>query len=285
MLAILRTHTPRRAPDFESGASASSATSARGADRSRAHRMTFRARPAYSRNHLGCGCLCLGRKPPARSQRRRPARQRCSCVAIAFWLIVNLIKTPGDFFEVTAIGSDERLRLRARRARLHARLRDPRADQLRPRRRVHARRHVHDHLRHALLRPPPRPGAGARPRHLRDARPDDGHLRRAERDDRVLRLPAAPIGAATCAADHRDRRQLHHRERRARGLGPGVRDRARRAAALRRLQHRLVRLPVEQADRGDHHRPGAARARLSDPAARGRARRCARPPRTRTRAR
>ena len=44
----------------------------------------------------------------------------------------------------------ERCDLRARRARLLARLRHPRADQLRPRRRVHARRHARRHDGHEL---------------------------------------------------------------------------------------------------------------------------------------
>ena len=70
---------------------------------------------------------------------------------------------------------------------------------------------------------------------------------------------------STCAADHGDRRQLHHRERRARRLGTGVRDRARRPSTQRRLQHRGLRLPVEQVHRGDHHRARAARPHVPGP--------------------
>ena len=102
-------------------------------------------------------------------------------------------------------------RLRADRARLHARLRRPQAPQLRPRRRLHGR------LVHRLRRPagarrhgePGRAGlAAAHPDHARR----DGRLRGARRRDRALRLPAAARRAAHRAADQRARRLVLPRE-------------------------------------------------------------------------
>ena len=69
---------------------------------------------------------------------------------VVVWLVVNLVKTPSRLLRGLPDRDHERLHLRPRRARLHARLRDPRADQLRPRRRLHARRHVRRHLRDRL---------------------------------------------------------------------------------------------------------------------------------------
>ena len=79
-------------------------------------------------------------------------------LAAAALLLKNLASLPSRLLRGDADRAHDRLRLRARRARLHARLRDPRADQLRPRRRVHARRDVHDHDRDALLRSASRSG-------------------------------------------------------------------------------------------------------------------------------
>ena len=121
----------------------------------------------------------------------------------------------------------QRVRLRARRARLHARLRHPRADQLRPRRRVHARRHVLDLLRRPFLQPACRPGHRDRPDRRRRPCALDGLLRPDQRDDRVRRLPAATRGAATGAADHRDRDELHRAEHRPHLLGAELRHRRR----------------------------------------------------------
>src|SRR5581483_8225748 len=171
-----------------------------------------------------------------------------------------------------------RLHVRADRARLHARLRHPRADQLRARRRVHARRHVHDHLRDALLQPAPGAGLGDRADRLRDAAAVDARVWCDQRDDRVHRLPAAAERAATCAADHRDRRELHHRGRRPRMEGPELHLVAGRLSALRGVHRRRCLLRVEQADRRRHHRAGADRADVShpeDPPGQGDARRCA----------
>ena len=74
------------------------------------------------------------------------------------------------------------------------------------------------------------------------------------------------------------------RTSRSRGKGPNYVIAPRRAAARRRLQHRHVDYHVEQADRRDHHRARAARRSCGSSRRRGRARRCARPHRTRTRA-
>ena len=90
----------------------------------------------------------------------------------------------------------------ADRARLHAGLRDHRADQLRPRRGLHARlargrrrsTHVRPHAATGDRRP------GARPRG--DPGAGDARQRLAQRDDRAGGLPAAASGAQARAADH-----------------------------------------------------------------------------------
>ena len=79
--------------------------------------------------------------------------------------------------------ADDREHLCARRTRIHARLRNPRADQLRSRRRVHARWDVRGDLRNRV-RAEGRRG-GARPPRDRDPPDRDGDLRSAERRDRL----------------------------------------------------------------------------------------------------
>ena len=57
---------------------------------------------------------------------------------VVLWLVVNFVKAPPEFVNVGLDRAHAGLDLRCRRARLHARLRDSPADQLRPRRRVRA---------------------------------------------------------------------------------------------------------------------------------------------------
>ena len=111
---------------------------------------------------------------------------------------------------------DDRRDLRPGRARLHDGLRDHRAHQLRPRRRVHGRRlrvAVRAHQR-------PRPDGLGRPastqivfvlvdRRSPSTMPSIGLL---GVDDRAVRLPAAAQRAAPRPADHRDRRVVHPAE-------------------------------------------------------------------------
>ena len=122
-------------------------------------------------------------------------------------------------------GALERRHLGADRDRLHARLRDHRADQLRPRRRlhdglVHGRRAVgraRDHGHHGAARPGFRTGA--------DADPHDAHSGVAERPDRARRLPAAAQRSEARAADHGRRLLVRAAERRpaVAGRQPGLR--------------------------------------------------------------
>ena len=122
----------------------------------------------------------------------------------------------------------ERHDLGADRARVHARLRHHRADQLRP------RRGLHDRLVRRRCR------SGDARRH-RAARASSCSIlgscsscsslamvgsRRAQRDDRAGRLPAAAQRAQAGAADHRDRDALHPAERRP-AVAPDARPRAR----------------------------------------------------------
>ena len=109
----------------------------------------------------------------------------------------------------------QRRDLGADRDRVHPRLRDHRADQLRPRRRVHdrllhRRRPVGDARARAHHRCP---GAGRRP--ARDADHRDARDGVAERPDRAGRLPAAAERAQARVADHGGRLLVHPAERRA----------------------------------------------------------------------
>ena len=132
-------------------------------------------------------------------------------------------------------GPVQRDDLGADRARLHARLRHHRADQLRPRRGVHDRLvRVGVDLDHARRHGPVRdprldPGDPRRPRD-RDARERD-----AQHDDRARGLPAAAQRAEARAADHRDRHELHPAERR-----PAVAPDAGRRARPDRLPEGLL---------------------------------------------
>ena len=164
-------------------------------------------------------------------------------------LLILLINGPRPDAQQRRRRALDRLGLGADRARLHARLRHHRADQLRPRRGLHDRlvhlglalRDARDHREHKRDRADLR--AAARARDL------DGRLRRAQRDDRARRLPAAAQRAQAGAADHRDRDVLHPAERRpalapdarlAAGPDPlaaaGVRHRRRHVRALRHLR-------------------------------------------------
>ena len=186
--------------------------------------------------------------------------------------------------------ADERRALRPRRARLHARLRHPRADQLRPRRRLHDRRDGHGDRRAQHVQPAGGPGSrDARSGDPRRAPPRDGRLRFPERDDRARRVQATSARSAPCAAHHGDRGVVHPPERRPdlEGLRAG-RDAA-VAPGRRDLHGRdlpgLRRLHVEPPLPDPHNRAGPRRPRLARRATRGAGRRCAPPRRTRTRRR
>ena len=205
--------------------------------------------------------LGLRRGPPA-----RPSAAGCSGTSI---------DRPSRFIEVGADRAHERRDLRARRARLHARLRHHRADQLRPRRHVHAR-HVRDAVdrRRGRFQIPLYPttlvlgiplgtaavavvarAAGVHGRH--GARPLDAALHGHQRDHRALRLQAAAQPAAPRAADHRDRLLVHPPEHRAHleGREPASRcptssrterlhDARRRVRLERRSSWSLVTIPL-----------------------------------------
>src|SRR3954447_25034069 len=103
----------------------------------------------------------------------------------------------------------ERHDLGAHRARLHARLRHHRADQLRPRRGLHDRLvRVGLDLGHAR-----RDRRDRADPHRRGHHPRVGHRdavqRDAQHDDRARRVPAAAHRPQARAADHRDRHELH----------------------------------------------------------------------------
>ena len=67
-------------------------------------------------------------------------RPRRSSRCVVVWLVVNFVKEPAEFINIALIGLTNGAIYGARRARLHARLRHPAADQLRARRRLRARR-------------------------------------------------------------------------------------------------------------------------------------------------
>ena len=151
----IRTHTSRRTMDFESIASASCATAA-GATNCRDGRCRP---PSISRNNPFQ--LAAPRGDPDRrrdacracaastARRRSRSSRSCSSRSSPSGCSSTWSKAPSALLRpVHLIGLTPGLRLRARRARLLARLRHPRADQLRPRRRLHARR---DDLGHRSL--------------------------------------------------------------------------------------------------------------------------------------
>ena len=205
---------------------------------------------------------------------------------VILWLVVNFFKGPARVHQRRPDRADERRDLRRRRARLHARLRDPAADQLRPRRRVRALRALRQHAdrlrarsRHRLERP-----RDHRRDALRAARRDD-RVRGLQRHDRARRLQAAPARAAPRAADHRGRHVVHRPEHRARVLRRRLPLGARLHPADGRDRDRRRVVPVEQARRDPHHRaaPSASSrgsfGRRSRGRPCGRSRRTARPPR------
>ena len=144
----------------------------------------------------------------------------------------------------------ERRAVRADRARLHARLRHHRADQLRPRRPVHARhalRGVHRHRRcSASDRPGPASPAGSSS--WSRWSPAWPSARGINVDDRVLRLPPAAPGAQAGAAHHRGRHELHPAVRRPRrgtarsrrAAGRACCRRARSTSAASRIEHKFL---------------------------------------------
>src|SRR5712691_7052606 len=153
------------------------------------------------------------------------------------------------------------LGLRADRTRLHARLRDPAADQLRPRRRLCAQRPVLDHD-HSFRSGPQRDHVGAWNHRgarvgARDRRSVRGHR---EYDHRVRRLsPTAPGTTARCA-DHGRRHVVHRPERLAGGLRRELPQPAAADPGIQRLQDRQRHVSMEPALRraGDHPGPAAA---------------------------
>ncbi len=109
--------------------------------------------------------------------------------------------------------SRERLALRAHRARLHARLRHHRADQLRPRRPVHAlRRLQRDDARE--LAPSHLVVSQGLGRLRADARRRDALRCSTQRPGRAARLPTSAERAEARATHHRRRHLLHLPEHR-----------------------------------------------------------------------
>ncbi len=129
---------------------------------------------------------------------------------VVVWLVVNFFKSPSQFFEVTLIGITNGCiyALVALGYTLVYGI-------------LELINFAHgdvfmlggmfsDHVR-VLVRDPGGPGralAARRP----DPHPVCASLRNRQRDDRARRLPAAQTRAATRAADHRDRGQLHPRD-------------------------------------------------------------------------
>ncbi len=161
------------------------------------------------------------------THRRRPSEYvipviGLSLVAIVLvWLGYNLVPRTRAVVPRLPDRGDERRALRSRRARLHACVRHSRADQLRPRRRVHARRddgRLADHRlrsdRGVVVRIRP-----ARHPHL--ARCGHDRVRAHQRVGRTDRLQAAAKRAASRAVDHCDRHVVHPPERRHRLEGDG----------------------------------------------------------------
>ena len=156
----------------------------------------------------------------------------------------------------------QRRHLGADRRRLHARLRHHRADQLRPRRPVHARqlrrlRDDRDHRPHDRHRRAP---ADLRP--AADPADRDGRLRNAQHDDRAGGLQAVAQRAEAGAADHGGGLLVHPAERR-----PAV---ARRLAPRRARPDRVPGATRDDPRRPDHPRrparPGRDRAAVLLPA-------------------
>ena len=177
-------------------------------------------------------------------------------VALGVLAAVELHRQPGAVRPGVDHRAHERRHLRADRARLHARLRHHRADQLRPRRPVHAGLRV----RHAPAEPVARRRPTRRSRRwlvlvARDGR-HDGVLRDDQRGDRARRLPAAAARAEARAADHGHRHVVHPAEHRPalerRGPGRHPARAARRQRVRDRRRARLVAV---------HHRRRGHRSR------------------------
>ena len=163
------------------------------------------------------GCAPHGAWKPPRSPSRtaaaRQARRRrssattssgsCSAARFSYFFV----ERPHSRRSTTSRRALQRHDLGADRARLHARLRHHRADQLRPRRGLHDRLvrlglDLRDARRHR--------STGDRSGSILGARSSCSRSRCsargvAQRDDRARRLPAAAQRAEAGAADHRDR--------------------------------------------------------------------------------
>ena len=114
---------------------------------------------------------------------------------------------------------DERCDLRPRRSRLHARLRDPPAHQLRPRRCLRALGSHREHADHLGVRSRHRDrGLPRHRRTARDAGRHDARFRPLQREHRAHRLQAVAKRPAAGAADHGRGRLVHRPEHLARAL-------------------------------------------------------------------
>ena len=140
-------------------------------------------RPTLQHRHLG----------RVQAPQRRSAALGLIFVGAASRLapVERATSRPASSSRSALIGLTTGVRLRADRARLHARLRHPRADQLRPRRRVHARRDVRDHVRHAHLRAQHGQGIGTVLIVFATLLLAMLACGSAQRDDRVRRVPPA----------------------------------------------------------------------------------------------
>src|SRR2546426_2318179 len=125
-------------------------------------------------------------------------------------------------------------RLRADRPRLHDGVRHHRADQLRPRRRLHARPLRVALLVHAARRDEDTDRLAAPDDPPARLHPHDAHDRGPQRRDRPRGLPSAPALDPARAAHHGDRRVFLALERGAPLEGPGAHRLPRRPPVLRR---------------------------------------------------
>ncbi len=228
-------------------------------------------------------------RPRARSR----ASEGRSCTSIGVVLLAGRrvlarSRTPpttGDqFIARLPERGHERLDLRARRDRLHARLRHPRADQLRPRRRLQLGRDGHLHGRRQLARAR-RPQSRASSSSARSCSRVVGAaafcatLNMAVERVAYRRLRNAPRLAPLITAigmsfvlSNADRGLLRLQLRQHEPAAPARRDLPRRQPGLR----------LGQADRALHHVPGPGRADASSSSGPAGARRCARRRRTAT---
>src|SRR5437867_480002 len=152
-------------------------------------------------------------------------------------------------------------RLRADRPRLHDGVRHHRADQLRPRRRLHAGPLRLAQLVHAARGDEDADGLAARDDSPTCLSPHDAHDRGPQRRDRPRGLPAAAALDPARAAHHGDRRVVHARERGAPLEGPGA-HRLPRRLPIRGHPARVVRRGLGHL----RHDQGPARGGGDDPA-------------------